>query len=169
MPFCCIFWCSSCGDDDKDETDGEKPILNLVEPLDLLQDEGTTRQADLWRLCVQSKKDEARIGPSPFYHELCQQLTFQSALQQLTDQYTTNGFVAKIPKIRSILTSLQPFVAVLSAMTQSDPNTPALIWASIRFILSVSVSMPISFLTMFHCKCIADGGDLERHEVHHDL
>lgn len=108
-----------------------------TEPLDLFRDEGCSVQDDIWRQCVAAKTEEAKDGPTPFHHELAWHATFQSALKDLTDQYTAHGLVARIPRIKAILSNLQPFVAVVSAMVQSNPGVAALVWGSTQLILSV--------------------------------
>lgn len=120
-------------------SDAEKsPGSSTTEPLDLASDEGSSVQEDLWRRCVAAKTDEAKDGPTPFHYELSSQTTFQSALAGLTDQYTAHGFVNKIPKVKAILSNLQPFVAVVSTMIQANPGVAALVWGSTQLILSVS-------------------------------
>jgi hypothetical protein len=112
--------------------------------IDLVSNEGANLQDDLWKLCFRAKLEDAHPREYQFYRRLSGTLVYSSyefSLQALEKRYSQHGLARHIPKIRSLLSTLQPFTAAISTMVQAHPNVAALVWGSIQVVLEVSFSV----------------------------
>lgn len=105
---------------------------------DLLADEGANYQQGLWQLAVQQKLMQTQQRSIPINIEFNDISIPESFLQTLTASYNTNGFAQRVPRLRQIFTSLEPFVSALNTMASSHV-VAALVWGSLTLIFHVSL------------------------------
>lgn len=125
-------------------TDTEEPLsekrmvyISTKESIDLLSDEGSSFQDDQWRLRLRDKLMSYKESVFPMYHELATTATFDSTLETLTRNYTDNGLAKFVPNIRRILDMIEPFVAAITTMVQSNPTVACFVWGSVQLVLMV--------------------------------
>jgi hypothetical protein len=112
-----------------------------LQKVNLLTDEGSNLQKDLWSLCFQARIRRS----SPEDYEFCQNLfktldtsSYETSLKSLTDQYAAHGLSQYGPRVRKILDTIHPFSDAITTFVQSDPQISALVWGSVQVLLVVS-------------------------------
>ena len=157
LSWCCIF--ASSPQDERDgppfEMHDDKTVTSTTSTAssqDILGNEGSKYQSDLWRLTLTEKSSEIRkrlknnrsafvmpsfdVDPQSFVTESA---TAESFLQSLTGVYNQNGYAQRMPRIREIFGSIEPFIASVSTMAQTN-MVAALIWGSMTIVFQVSLS-----------------------------
>jgi hypothetical protein len=111
-----------------------------MENVDLLSDEGSTMQQELWNLCFREKLQSADPKDHAFYESLRQTSkdnTAETAITSLRERYEQRGYTTHAPEISNLMNILKPFVAVVSIMAQANV-VAALVWSSTVILFEVS-------------------------------
>lgn len=123
-------------------------VFDSDEKIDLVSDEGSNLQQDLWKLCFRAKIQNASPEDYAFYERLVSNIataSYTTSLQLLQNRYTAHGLARYVPQIRNVLVTLQPFVSVISTLVQSDPQIAALVWGSVQVVLHVRTKLVFVF------------------------
>jgi hypothetical protein len=137
--YCCFFQNHDENAVALDTTSAEERLAlknARLEKFNILKDEGQNIQEDLWTLTVREKLLCSKTSEDPFYQELPNIATYESSLQALTECYESNGFSKRLPIVKSILDSVQPFIQAISTMVQSS-MVASLVWGSLQVVLQV--------------------------------
>ena len=129
-----------------DDTGGK--VSDSDEKIDLVNDEGSNLQQDLWNLCFRAKIQNAHSEDYSFYERLVSNLgtaSYTTSLQLLTNRYTEHGLARYVPQIRNVLATLEPFTSTIDTMVQSDPQIAALVWGSVQAVLHVRTTCVFVF------------------------
>ncbi|CAI6332469.1 unnamed protein product [Periconia digitata] len=126
------------------DSDSLSELEKDVEYPDLMNNEGSTLQTDLWRLTVRDKLADSYTSTEAFRDVLILNLDFDSCLASLSQQYLLEGFSKHVPRVRTVLESIKPFIAAITTMVQSS-MIAGLVWGSMQLILANAVKLSDSF------------------------
>lgn len=106
---------------------------------DFTVNEGADYQQRLWQDVLEAKTesvDEAKklVNRKDMVTDIT---TPETYLQSLTAAYNENGFAQRMPRIREIFESIEPFTHAISTMAQSD-RACSLLWGSLMLVFQVS-------------------------------
>lgn len=106
---------------------------------DFTVNEGADYQQRLWHLVLEEKTrslTEARklVNTRDSVTDIT---TPETYLQSLTAAYNENGFAQRMPRIREIFASIEPFAQTITTMVQSEIIC-ALVWGSLMLVFQVS-------------------------------
>jgi hypothetical protein len=96
----------------------DKSIVTDSDSDNLLVDEGANYQQDLWEQVVKIKRKQIQQCPPQVDVEGKEGITPEAFLQTLTAMYNTNGFAARVPKLREIFVSTEPFISAVNKMAK---------------------------------------------------
>lgn len=141
--FSCLFGCfvrpstpNLVADDERREI-LEKSFSGGSDGSDSSSDEGADCQQDLWKLVLRQKLSKTKQCPTPINVEVSDNSTTETFLQTLTASYNENGFAQKMPRVREIFSSMEPFVITINTMVQSN-IIASLVWGSLTLVFQVS-------------------------------
>jgi hypothetical protein len=129
----------------------------LLEKVNLIKDEGSNLQKDLWSVCFQAKIRESSPEDYAFYQNLFQSLdnsTFDASIRELNERYSQHGLSQHAPRIRKILDGINPFSRAISDFVQADPQISALVWGSVHVLLIVRPAFQFSLQSTQFNTCI---------------
>ena len=110
------------------------------EKLDLLHDEGSAVQNDLWQLCFREKLKEWDPKDRVFLEHLHDEDLSQSperCLEYLSRKYAEQGVSKYRSRIKIVLETVEPFITAVNTMVQSD-QIASLVWGGLTVIFWVS-------------------------------
>jgi len=115
---------------------------------DLLSDEGADYQRELWHLALSQNRQAMlnaidRIKNTPAVTSTVvlglsanEPPSAESCLQALTVLYNQNNLTQRMPRIRQVFASLEPFAAAVASMAQTN-MVPALVWGCLTMVFQV--------------------------------
>jgi hypothetical protein len=112
------------------------------EKVNLLEDEGTNLQDDLWSVCLSGKLHASDKEDQEFHQNLHASLSgasYESSLEYLTGRFEEKGLTQFIPKTQAVLIAIKPFTAAITIMVQACPDAVSLVWGSVQAVLAVGI------------------------------
>lgn len=111
---------------------------------DVLNNEGSDLQDDLWNLCFRARVQSSKGEDYNFYQNLSRSfanVSFESSLGYLSELYTERGFARHVPRLKSVLETVAPFNRIVSIMIQSNPQIAALVWGCVQVVFQVGTQL----------------------------
>jgi hypothetical protein len=117
---------------------------------DIFSDEGASYQRDQWQLVLAQNRKAMQqvvdngtrsksigIAQSDLLESLSDgHLTAEHCLQQLSAMYNKNKFAQRMPRIRAIFVSLEPFTETVAMLAKTN-TISALLWGSLALVFQV--------------------------------
>jgi len=116
-----------------------KPSISRPPAYDFIINEGADYQQCLWQDVLEEKTESVAEAQKLVNRKdmVTDITTPETYLQSLTAAYNENGFATRMPRIREIFETVEPFTQAISTMAQSD-RVCSLLWGSLMLVFQVS-------------------------------